>query len=267
MNPGKASQLYLICILLFACGNPGSESGDTFGDLLADVPSISGRDAYLSSPYVTAGDRVYMVGHQDGSFPELGWHIKGEMGGIWDHPIKLMDGFDALLTIDGADIPLRNASRFTNYPMAGRHDYNLDSLGLKVERWQFVPDGKEGLVLEYVFHNTGKADKPVEFGFTGHADLRPTWLGERTGMVDGKDRARFDTDLQAWVVKDSLNPWHVIYGSNLPVESHSGRPTPYPGNGTSSQLTYSLEIPLEGRKYIRVYISGSYTSEADARAT
>ena len=36
-----------------------------------------------------------MVGHQDGSFPELGWHIAGEMGGIWDHPIKLMDGFDA----------------------------------------------------------------------------------------------------------------------------------------------------------------------------
>jgi len=267
MNPGKASPLYLICLLLFACGNPLSEPQDSFQALLADVPSITGKDAYLSSPYVTAGDRVYVVGHQDGSFPELGWHIKGEMGGIWDHPIKLMDGFNAFLTIDGTNIPLRNASRFTNYPMAGRHDYSLDSLGLKVERWQFVPDGKEGLVLEYVLHNTGKADKSVEFGLIGHADLRPTWLGDRTGMVDGKDRASYDTDLESWIVKDALNPWYVIYGSNLPAESHAERPSPYAGNGTSSELTYSLTIPKGNKKQIRFAIAGSHTSEANAKAT
>ena len=45
-----------------------------------DAAMIRGNPAYLASPFVTAGDRVYMVGHQDGSFPDLGWHIAGEMG-------------------------------------------------------------------------------------------------------------------------------------------------------------------------------------------
>ncbi|MGY5846249.1 hypothetical protein ACW6QP_02425 [Salegentibacter sp. HM20] len=41
-----------------------------------------------------------MVGHQDGSFPDLGWHIPGEMGGIWNNPIKLMDGFEAYIHLE-----------------------------------------------------------------------------------------------------------------------------------------------------------------------
>jgi len=54
---------------------------------ISGLPFIEGKTQYLMSPFVTAGDRVYMIGYQDGSFPDLGWHIDGEMGGIWDHPI------------------------------------------------------------------------------------------------------------------------------------------------------------------------------------
>ena len=63
-------------------------------------PAFPSRKAAIPClAFVTAGDRVYIVGFQDGSFPALGWHITGEMGGIWDHPVKLMDGFSASLTI------------------------------------------------------------------------------------------------------------------------------------------------------------------------
>ena len=51
-------------------------------DLIGSSESIQGRAAYLSTPYVTAGDKLYMVGHQDGTFPPLGWHVKDEMGGM-----------------------------------------------------------------------------------------------------------------------------------------------------------------------------------------
>ena len=267
MKPANATALYLLCFLLFACGNPGPETGDSFRELLENTPAISGKEAYLSSPFVSAGDRVYMVGHQDGSFPELGWHIKGEMGGIWDHPIKLMDGFNAFLTVAGSEIPLENARLFTNYPMAGHHDYSLDSLSLKVERWQFVPDGKEGLVLEYVLHNTGKTDRALEFGFIGYPDLRPTWLGERTGMVDGMDHGGYDEELRAWVVTDSLNPWVVTYGADLPPVSHSKGDSRYAGNGLASELIYSLDIPAGKKELIRFVVAGSYTSEAAAKKT
>ncbi len=59
--------------------------------LVGTAPSIEGKAAYLDSPFVTAGDRVYMVGQQDGSFKEIGWHIKGEMGGILG-PSHQVDG-------------------------------------------------------------------------------------------------------------------------------------------------------------------------------
>jgi len=75
-----------------------------------DIPHIEGKPEYLNSPYVTAGNRIYMVGHHDGSFPELGWHIKGEMGGIWDHPIKLMDGFEAELILNDQTIKLEKSN-------------------------------------------------------------------------------------------------------------------------------------------------------------
>ena len=96
-----------------------------FGKIILEAPSIHGKQEYLQSPYVTAGNRLYMVGHQDGSFPELGWHIKGEMGGIWDHPIKLMDGFDVKLVWDNHTATLNNADKFTNYPMANVHHFSI----------------------------------------------------------------------------------------------------------------------------------------------
>ena len=55
--------------------------------------------------YVAAGDRAYVVGVQDGSqvpavslHPNgIGWHITGQMGGVWAHPIKLLDHFQFYL--------------------------------------------------------------------------------------------------------------------------------------------------------------------------
>ena len=41
---------------------------------------------------VAAGTRAYSIGFQDGRFYANGWHITGEMGGIWAPPLKLADG-------------------------------------------------------------------------------------------------------------------------------------------------------------------------------
>ncbi len=85
-------------------------------DLTKNSESITGKKSYLNTPYVTAGDRLYMVGHQNGQFPDLGWHVTGEMGGIWDHPIKLMDGFSAKIQANGTARCLDQATSFVNFP-------------------------------------------------------------------------------------------------------------------------------------------------------
>ncbi|NNJ81072.1 MAG: glycogen debranching protein [Flavobacteriaceae bacterium] len=253
--------LSLVILIVSNC-TKGSKD-QTFSKLIADSPSIEGKKEYLQSPFVTAGDRVYMVGHQDGSFPELGWHIKGEMGGIWNHPIKLMDGFEIELLTDGKTIRLNSADSFVNYPFANKHVYKLDSLNVEIERWQFVPDGKQGIVVQLVIKNKG--EKRVKVRFIGHSDLRPTWLGERTDMIDSKDNGVYDQKMGIWKIKDSLNSWHTIFGSDLGFEQET---TPVEINNETNGSTNAIEDVIflfhDRTHIINYFIAGSYTSEEDA---
>src|SRR5690242_7788735 len=41
---------------------------------------------------VSAGTRAYSLGFEDGGFHANGWHITGEMGGVWTPPMKMVDG-------------------------------------------------------------------------------------------------------------------------------------------------------------------------------
>ena len=242
-------------------------SNTPFSTILGESPQINGSPEYLDSPFVTAGDRVYMVGHQNGSFPDLGWHIKGEMGGIWNHPIKLMDGFDAVISDNGAEIPLDNAQHFVNYPMANRHDFELKDLGLKVQRWQYVPDEQEGLMIQFLIENRSDEAKNLLFKFTGHSDLRPTWLGERTNMVDAEDKGEFLDDLDAWQMTDSNNPWSVIFGSDTASNNHSEETNDRTGMGASSSLSYDLILNAGEQQVLNFVIAGSYTSAEDSKRT
>ncbi len=247
-------------VFLLGCS---SSTSPNLADLLTEVPSIEGNDAYLDSPFVTAGDRVYLVGHQNGTFPELGWHIKGEMGGIWNHPIKLMDGFDALLLFDGDALPLNQASSFINYPFANKHIFEFPEKGLVVERVQFVPDGIQGVFVQYILNNTSNQELTGSFTFAGHTDLRPTWLGEETQMHDDRDEAQFEDG--KWIVKDKSNPWFNIYGSDqTPVKSQAW-PESEEGNHQTSELTYDVSIAPNSLINLNFTIAGSYTSLEDAK--
>ena len=41
---------------------------------------------------LVVGDRAYAMSTADTLYPAAGWHIRGEMGGVWSQPIKLVDG-------------------------------------------------------------------------------------------------------------------------------------------------------------------------------
>ena len=205
-----------------------------------------------------------MVGHQDGSFPDLGWHIKGEMGGIWDHPIKLMDGFDLAVLHENDTLTLNNADRFVNYPFTNMHEFAWAEKNLNIQRWQFVPDDTEGIIIQLAIENTGDA-KEVQLDFTGISDLRPTWLGDRTGMIDSKDQAVFDDQNKLWNVRDQNNPWHVLFGSS--VKPTATAQTSTQDATTQSSLSHTLQLPAASTTVFTYYIAGSYQSKAAALAT
>ena len=110
------------------------------------LAGISNHGQNKGEPYVTAGDRAYLIGTQDGNFPDMGDHVPGEMGGVWLHPIKLIDGFWAKVTDQATkhEVALSASTEFVNYPYGNRLRYGpvLDSL--EIERFQFSPDGQQG---------------------------------------------------------------------------------------------------------------------------
>ena len=102
------------------------------------VAGISGRGSNNDQPYVTADDRAYLIGTQDGSFPDMGHHVPGEMGGLWLHPLKLIDGFWATVTDQAThqERALSESTEFVTYPYGNRFKYGAVLDSLAVERFQ-----------------------------------------------------------------------------------------------------------------------------------
>src|SRR5262245_47509638 len=121
----------------------------------AAMAGLSNQGQHPTQPYVTAGDRAYLIGTQDGALPDMGGHVPGEMGGLWLHPIKLIDGFQLDMKDEESrqETALTKAVEFINYPYGNRFEYGevLDSL--EVSRFQFSPDGHAGLIVQYTFRN------------------------------------------------------------------------------------------------------------------
>lgn len=77
----------------------------------------------LDDLYVTGGDRLYVIGSQDGDFPRMGEHISGEMTGIWVHPQKVLDGFWIELGWDRLTPVVPRATGFRVAPAYTEHHY------------------------------------------------------------------------------------------------------------------------------------------------
>ncbi|MEL6969954.1 MAG: glycogen debranching protein [Bacteroidota bacterium] len=259
--------LLLLSMINVSCGDSSASLSFSLKQQHETREGLSGKPEYLSSPMLTAGNRVYLVGHQDGSFPELGWHITGEMSGIWNHPIKLMDGFTAALLYPDATHTLDKAIQFINYPFANVHQFDLPEANLSAERWQFVPDDEEGVLVQYLLHNTGAETQNFDFRFNGYADLRPTWLAEEVEVQDGPDEGSYDSGLAAWVVQDKDNPWTVVFGCQGLEGTSSLIESTYAGQGFAGAATFSITLAPNETKLLQFTIAGSYESEAAAKAT
>ncbi|MEQ8416169.1 MAG: glycogen debranching protein [Imperialibacter sp.] len=265
----------LLCFLLISLAFVSCDTDTKPTSLLVSLDSvehISGKPEYLGSPFVTAGDRVYMIGHQDGSFPDLGWHVEGEMGGIWDHPIKLMDGFSMNIGEVGKEAPwcLDKADEFINYPFANKHIFRKGDL--LVQRTQFVPDGgMEGLIVEYAITNQSEGEKSLELAFTGMVDLRPVWLAERKNIENGRDTLFLQELSETYLGKDLNNDWYTIFGSSEPVVGYRIDESPCPqerkGLGTDGTIVSRVTLQPNETYPVQYYIAGSYTSADDAHAT
>jgi glycogen debranching enzyme len=220
-------------------------------------------------PYVTAGDRAYLIGTQDGDFPDMGGHVPGEMGGLWLHPIKLVDGFWATVTDSATrqQSALSSAAEFINYPYGNRLRYGpvLDSMD--VERFQFSPDGRQGVVVQYTFRNAAAGARTLGFELSVKTDLLPVWYSEHLGIQDAPDTAVWREKQGVFVARDREHPWFAVWGA---TPSAHGAPVAHPdsirtkGRGATAESRYRLTVPPHGSAKLTFVLAGSATSERNA---
>jgi hypothetical protein len=257
-------------------------------------PELSTTTRLQDRREIAAGTRAYSVGFQDGRFYANGWHITGEMGGVWTPPLKLVDG--VWFGLD--DQWVGPATKFTSGWGYTRFDLP-DTAGLKLERTDVTPDGRRGTLLGLKITNPGAA-RTAKLSVDAHSELMghyPWGFGGVTpnasdnlpdqGSFDGRNLVFTDdgalpgapehhyaalvgTAMQpdAGTIGDQFwgpQPGHRCTGTEptppMPSQCDDG---PF-GAGTGGELTYTLSLPAGGSKTIWLAVAGSDQGLSPAR--
>jgi glycogen debranching enzyme len=261
--------LSLTLSLLLALHRQLPAQTDSGGSIMR---GLSNHGQTPNLPYVAAGDRAYLIGTQDGNFPDMGGHVPGEMGGLWLHPIKLIDGFRATVSdsASGRASPLLSAVEFINYPYGNRLHYGTVMDSLEIDRLQFSPDGHQGVVVQYIFRNLGAGPRALGVDFAVKTDLRPVWYSEHLGIRDAPDVAGWRTRGEVYVARDRAHSWFAVWGATPAAEAarvlHPDS-IPTRGSGVTAASRYRVSVAPHDSATLTFVIAGSDRSERDALAS
>jgi hypothetical protein len=142
--------------------------------------------------FLVAGPKLYEFGSMDGSFPRVG-RLDGDQGGIWCHPIKLVNTFGfEVLEADRKPWRLLGPSRFEHdFASASFH---FERSELKAIRREFVPDDEPALVSLLTLRNDSDRPRELTIRFSADVNLRPSYEsrlanGPSCWVVIGRRRA------------------------------------------------------------------------------
>lgn len=239
-------KMIMLCASLLGPGQyTTAQNSNSYTKQIMEGVSNYGRTN--DKEYLTAGDKAYVVGTQNGNFPDLGSHVKGEMGGLWIPPVKLMDGFWLKISDiqTREDSWLKEAKDFINYPYGNRFVYAPVLDGIKVERFQFCPQGKQGMIIQYEIKNTSVQSRKLQLEFLVKTDLSPVWFSKENNIIDAADAVSWIKEKNLFEANDLNHPWFTIWGSSLKPMTHNTRaagPVETSGLGKAASTTYQLTL-------------------------
>ena len=265
------------------------------GSLLSAPSSRAGQIPWNRSPlerqtsdklslkrYVAAGDRAYVVGVQDGSVapaPGIGWHITGQMGGVWAHPIKLLDHFQFYLN----DKLLPPATTFVSGAGYVRLELPLTQ-GIEISETQFAPDGLPVVLVGLHLRSLSPGTTSAKLAIVAQSELIAAypWTGTKPAseLLHQPDQVTYDSEAGALqftgpgYAEPERPSWYALVGAGIDRDDRDTGfeslgasdlgPAGLNNKGATGTLTFLVTLRGQSSTTVWFAIAGSNVAKSEA---
>lgn len=220
-----------------------------FGNILHSKPL---KD---ETEFLIAGRNLYGFGAMDGSFPRTG-RLNGDQGGVWCHPIKLVDQFGFELLESGRKAwQVLGPSRFEHDFASAQFQFERNEL--HVTRRDFVPEDEPALVSLLTLRNDTDRPRVLTVRFSATVNLRPSYESQ---LPNGPDSIEFQDGRLSGSDSAMAGKWGVVIGSDQPPADHGI-------TGTNATLSYRVELPARAETTLKFLIVGEHQRGVEAART
>jgi hypothetical protein len=265
---------------------------------LATSPELSETTRLEDRRSVVVGDRAYSMSTADSLYPAAGWHIRGEMGGVWTPPIKLVDGIWFRLADQWLGDPEGAAATRTTAGWGYTRTSFEPVDQVSVQRTDFVPDGVRATLVGLTL--TSRTSRSLPLALDAHSELMSAypwgWTNPDAGSFNLADRGSYDEGALLFretgtppVPNASPHDWAAYVAGQAAPSSHSLGPDhrgpqdpavvcpadgPAPetcddgalGKGTGGQLRWQVRLEANVPTTLWFAVAGSDKGVPAARA-
>lgn len=261
--------LQLIALFLLLLTSCKQTSSDEFFSKLETIEKIEGKAALKNRLFLSAGNKLYVLGLQSGSFPAVDSNIAAEMGGVWLRPIKLLDGYHSTIKNKEAQVCLTESDQFFTYTVGSEQIFQVDKVGITVSQFHFVPENQNGLIVAYQIENNTTTENKFELSFNAAIDLRSVSKADSVGVEDGQDEGEWKNREGIFVAKDKKNNWFTVLGGRgfKTSEVDNSCIIESKGKGFVQSLTKNISLKGSEKQLVYFVVSGSSNNQKEAVET
>ena len=178
------------------------------------------------------GRNNYELGAMDGSFPPIG-RLLGDQGGIWAHPMKVLDGFQFTVLEEGRpDWTLEECRYFAHRFYSAQ--FHFERHDLAAVREDFTAEEEPVLFTVLRLRNKTHAARQLQVQFAAWVNIRPAW---RSNLKNDMDEIHIEDGL-VMAVDEQNTLGRVVFGADRQPGAHALE-------DNIVRLTYTLDLPAE----------------------
>ena len=280
-----------------AAAEAAPRSGPSDAGILASSPELTETSRLADRRSLVVGDRAYAMSTADTLYPAAGWHIRGEMGGVWTPPIKLVDGIWVRVADEWLGDPDGAPATKTTVGWGYTRTAYASVDQVAVERTDFVPDGTRATLVGLTL--TSPQPRTVPVALDAHSELMSAypwgWTTPNAGTFNLQDTGAYDQGALLFretgtppVPNASQHDWAALVAGSRTPQSHQLGPNhrgpqdpavvcpadgPAPptcddgafGKGTGGQLRWQVKLVRNQPTTLWFAVAGSDQGVAAAR--